>query len=173
MPSVTRAAESAGCRWNQRGAPCASGTAAFDLVIAASVLEYMTEPTAVLRECARVLRSGGSFCIGCRTCGIRSGGRNGSPGGLGQPCPSSLTASAPDPTWLMALAEVFPWGGDITALTEALRRALGSLGIQKSVSGCADVSPSTASTSPSPASSRLPWRCRSNLLVVAKGLVGS
>jgi SAM-dependent methyltransferase len=34
-------------------------TAAFDLVIAASVLEYVTEPTAVLRECARVLRSGG------------------------------------------------------------------------------------------------------------------
>ena len=57
------------------------GTAAFDLVIAASVLKYVTEPVAVLRECARVLRSGGSFCIPCRTCGIRSGGRNGSPGG--------------------------------------------------------------------------------------------
>lgn len=35
------------------------GTAAFDAVIAASVLEYVTEPAAVLRECARVLRPGG------------------------------------------------------------------------------------------------------------------
>ena len=35
------------------------GTAAFDVVIAASVLEYVAEPAAVLRECARVLRSGG------------------------------------------------------------------------------------------------------------------
>ena len=35
------------------------GTAAFDVVIAASVLEYVTEPAAVLRECARVLRPGG------------------------------------------------------------------------------------------------------------------
>ncbi len=57
------------------------GTAAFDLVIAASVLEYVTEPAAVLRGCARVLRSKGSFCIRYWTCGIRSGGRNGSPGG--------------------------------------------------------------------------------------------
>jgi SAM-dependent methyltransferase len=33
--------------------------AAFDVVVAASVLEYVTEPGAVLRECARVLRPGG------------------------------------------------------------------------------------------------------------------
>jgi len=33
--------------------------AAFDVVVAASVLEYTAEPTAVLRECARVLRPGG------------------------------------------------------------------------------------------------------------------
>jgi SAM-dependent methyltransferase len=35
------------------------GPAAFDAVIAASVLEYVAEPAVVLRECARVLRSGG------------------------------------------------------------------------------------------------------------------
>jgi FkbM family methyltransferase len=34
-------------------------SAAFDVVVAASVLEYVAEPTAVLRECARVLRPGG------------------------------------------------------------------------------------------------------------------
>jgi SAM-dependent methyltransferase len=34
-------------------------SAAFDVVVAASVLEYVAEPAAVLRECARVLRSGG------------------------------------------------------------------------------------------------------------------
>ena len=34
-------------------------SAAFDLVVASSVLEYVAEPTAVLRECARVLRPGG------------------------------------------------------------------------------------------------------------------
>lgn len=34
-------------------------SAAFDVVVAASVLEYVTEPAAVLRECARVLRPGG------------------------------------------------------------------------------------------------------------------
>jgi SAM-dependent methyltransferase len=33
--------------------------ATFDLVVAASVLEYVIEPGAVLRECARVLRPGG------------------------------------------------------------------------------------------------------------------
>jgi SAM-dependent methyltransferase len=33
--------------------------ATFDLVVAASVIEYVTEPGAVLRECARVLRPGG------------------------------------------------------------------------------------------------------------------
>ena len=34
-------------------------SAAFDVVMAASVLEYVAEPAAVLRECARVLRPGG------------------------------------------------------------------------------------------------------------------
>jgi SAM-dependent methyltransferase len=34
-------------------------SAVFDVVVAASVLEYLTEPVAVLRECARVLRPGG------------------------------------------------------------------------------------------------------------------
>jgi SAM-dependent methyltransferase len=34
-------------------------SAAFDVVVAASVLEYVAEPDAVLRECARVLRPGG------------------------------------------------------------------------------------------------------------------
>ena len=34
-------------------------SAAFDAVVAASVLEYVAEPVAVLRECARVLRPGG------------------------------------------------------------------------------------------------------------------
>ena len=34
-------------------------SAAFDAVVAASVLEYVAEPAAVLRECARVLRPGG------------------------------------------------------------------------------------------------------------------
>jgi ubiquinone/menaquinone biosynthesis C-methylase UbiE len=34
-------------------------SAVFDLVVAASVLEYVAEPAAVLRECARVLRPGG------------------------------------------------------------------------------------------------------------------
>jgi SAM-dependent methyltransferase len=33
--------------------------ATFDLVVASSVLEYVTEPRTVLRECARVLRPGG------------------------------------------------------------------------------------------------------------------
>ena len=33
--------------------------AAFDVVVASSVLEYVAEPAAVLRECARVLRPGG------------------------------------------------------------------------------------------------------------------
>jgi SAM-dependent methyltransferase len=37
--------------------PFASG--AFDVVVAASVLEYVDDPAAVLRECARVLRYGG------------------------------------------------------------------------------------------------------------------
>jgi SAM-dependent methyltransferase len=35
------------------------GPASFDVVIAASVLEYVGSPAAVLRECARVLRPGG------------------------------------------------------------------------------------------------------------------
>ena len=34
-------------------------SSAFDVVVASSVLEYVAEPVAVLRECARVLRSGG------------------------------------------------------------------------------------------------------------------
>ena len=34
-------------------------TASFDAVLAASVLEYVASPAAVLRECARVLRPGG------------------------------------------------------------------------------------------------------------------
>jgi SAM-dependent methyltransferase len=34
-------------------------SASFDVVVAASVLEYVAEPGAVLRECARVLRPGG------------------------------------------------------------------------------------------------------------------
>jgi SAM-dependent methyltransferase len=34
-------------------------SAAFDVVVAASVLEYVAEPAVVLRECARVLRPGG------------------------------------------------------------------------------------------------------------------
>jgi 2-polyprenyl-3-methyl-5-hydroxy-6-metoxy-1,4-benzoquinol methylase len=34
-------------------------SAAFDVVVAASVFEYVAEPGAVLRECARVLRPGG------------------------------------------------------------------------------------------------------------------
>jgi SAM-dependent methyltransferase len=34
-------------------------TAAFDVVVAASVLEYVAEPAVVMRECARVLRPGG------------------------------------------------------------------------------------------------------------------
>ena len=34
-------------------------TASFDAVVAASVLEYVGSPAAVLRECARVLRPGG------------------------------------------------------------------------------------------------------------------
>lgn len=34
-------------------------SAAFDAVVAGSVLEYVPEPAAVLRECARVLRPGG------------------------------------------------------------------------------------------------------------------
>jgi SAM-dependent methyltransferase len=34
-------------------------SAAFDVVVAASVLEYVAEPANVLRECARVLRPGG------------------------------------------------------------------------------------------------------------------
>jgi len=34
-------------------------SAAFNVVVAASVLEYVTEPVAVLRECAQVLRPGG------------------------------------------------------------------------------------------------------------------
>jgi SAM-dependent methyltransferase len=40
-----------------RRLPLAS--AAFDVVVAASVLEYVAEPAAVLLECARVLRPGG------------------------------------------------------------------------------------------------------------------
>jgi SAM-dependent methyltransferase len=40
-----------------RSLPFAS--AAFDVVVAASVLEYVAEPAAVLRECARVVRPGG------------------------------------------------------------------------------------------------------------------
>jgi SAM-dependent methyltransferase len=35
------------------------GSAAFGVVVASSVLEYVAEPEAVLRECARVLRPGG------------------------------------------------------------------------------------------------------------------
>ena len=34
-------------------------SASFDVVVAASVLEYVAEPASVLRECARVLRPGG------------------------------------------------------------------------------------------------------------------
>jgi len=34
-------------------------SSAFDMVVAASVLEYVAEPAAVLRECARMLRPGG------------------------------------------------------------------------------------------------------------------
>ncbi len=35
------------------------GSATFDAVVAASVLEYVTQPEAILRECARLLRPGG------------------------------------------------------------------------------------------------------------------
>jgi len=35
------------------------GVSAFDAVVASSVLEYVDEPAAVLRECARVIRPGG------------------------------------------------------------------------------------------------------------------
>ena len=35
------------------------GSGAFDAVVASSVLEYVDEPAAVLRECSRVLRPGG------------------------------------------------------------------------------------------------------------------
>jgi len=36
-------------------------SATFDAVVAASVLEYVDDPTAVLRECCRVLRPGGTL----------------------------------------------------------------------------------------------------------------
>jgi SAM-dependent methyltransferase len=63
MLARAAARDGAGCRAWVRLAPdwrsLPFETAAFDLVVAASVLEYVTEPGTVLRECARVLRPGG------------------------------------------------------------------------------------------------------------------
>ena len=51
------------CAWWVRLAPgwrsLPFRSAVFDVVVAASVLEYVAEPAAMLRECARVLRPGG------------------------------------------------------------------------------------------------------------------
>jgi SAM-dependent methyltransferase len=67
-PEMLRQAEMAdqvqGVRWIRldpgwHTLPFTSGS--LDAVIAASVLEYVPEPRAVLRECARVLRPGGSL----------------------------------------------------------------------------------------------------------------
>jgi SAM-dependent methyltransferase len=67
-PEMLRQAEMAdraqSVRWIRldpgwRTLPFASGS--LDAVIAASVLEYVPEPRAVLRECARVLRPGGTL----------------------------------------------------------------------------------------------------------------
>jgi SAM-dependent methyltransferase len=44
-----------------RALPCAAR--AFDAVVASSVLEYVDEPAAVLSECARVLRPGGTLLV--------------------------------------------------------------------------------------------------------------
>ena len=55
-------------------------SAVFDVVVAASVLEYVAEPAAVLCECARLLRPGACFTP-CRIYGTLSGGRSGWPSG--------------------------------------------------------------------------------------------
>ena len=62
LGQAAAASPAAAARWIQldpdwRTLPFA--TASFDAVLAASVLEYVGSPAAVLRECARVLRPGG------------------------------------------------------------------------------------------------------------------
>jgi SAM-dependent methyltransferase len=52
-------------------------SAVFDVVVAASVLEYVADPAAVLRECARVVRPGASSYIRSPICGTVSGGWSG------------------------------------------------------------------------------------------------
>jgi SAM-dependent methyltransferase len=60
---LRRARDRGGCAGWVRLAPgwrrLPFASAAFDVVVAASVLEYVGDPAAVLRECARVLRPGG------------------------------------------------------------------------------------------------------------------
>ena len=52
-------ARPSGCQLRPGLADAAVRSATFDAVVAASVLEYVDSPAAVLGECARVLRPGG------------------------------------------------------------------------------------------------------------------
>jgi SAM-dependent methyltransferase len=65
MLRQARAADTTGAvRWIKLDAPWHTlpfSTAVFDAVLASSVLEYVLDPAAVLAECARVLRPGGSL----------------------------------------------------------------------------------------------------------------
>ena len=56
-------------------------SAAFDVVVAASVLEYVAEPPRCCASAPGCCVQGASCCIRCPICGTRSGGRSGVPSG--------------------------------------------------------------------------------------------
>ena len=69
--------------------------ASLDAVVAASVLEYVHDPRPCSRECARVLRPGGSCCAPCPTWPTRCAGWNGRSPGRGTDAAGPVRARAP------------------------------------------------------------------------------
>src|SRR6266436_3389537 len=51
--------------WDLNDAPLPYPAEYFDAVTALSVLQYVLDPVALVREAARVVRPGGQVCLGC------------------------------------------------------------------------------------------------------------